>query len=93
MSVVGNRFDVVVDIRVEVLSALPFITGTLNHVIQMGYHAGRDESLPLGIEVDAPRIAGAPGKDFELVALRMVTPDACIERCAFVIGRAWLADA
>ena len=40
MGVVGDRFNVVVDIRVEVPAALPLVSRALNHVVEVGNHAG-----------------------------------------------------
>ena len=77
---VGDRLNVVVGIRVEVLPGLALIAAALNDVIQVRNHAGRDEALAVVVEIDAPGIARAFGEDFERVPRGMIAPDAGVER-------------
>ncbi len=76
MPVVGDRLDVVVGIGIEMLARLPLVPASLDHVIKMRDHAGRDDHLAARIEVDAPGVAGAMGEDLEDVPGRVVAPDA-----------------
>src|SRR5690349_8839972 len=89
---VGNSLNVGVRVRIEVLACLPLIPGALNHVIQVRNDAGRTERLAVIVEINTPRIAGAFGKDLELVALRMKSPDARVKGHALSLRRARLAD-
>ena len=45
MTMVGNRLDVVVDMRIEVLAGLPVIAAALNHVKEMRDHTRGHEGL------------------------------------------------
>src|SRR5438552_11319971 len=92
MKMVGNAFDVVEDIRIEVLAALPFKTTALNHVPKMRNHAGFDDTLAMFIEINSPRVARALGKKLEAVPRGMITPDAGSDRCALAIRRSRFAD-
>ncbi len=79
VAMIGDRLDVGVDVRVEVLPALPVIDAARDHVPEVRDHAGADQQLPLGVVVDAPGIAEAVRHDLEDVLRRMVAPDAAIE--------------
>ena len=68
MQVIGDRDDVAIGVRVEVLSALSLVPRALDDVIQVRNHAGRDECLAVVVEVDTPRIARAVGEHFELMS-------------------------
>jgi len=70
--VVGNRLNIGVCVRIKMLARLPLISGALNHVIQVRDDAGRAKRLAMVIEINAPRIAGALGKNFEHVSCRMI---------------------
>ena len=88
---IRNRFDIIVRVRIEVLATLSMVASTLDHMPQMRNHAGRDKSLPLVIEVDTPRIAGAIHESFKDVLLRMISPDCSVERKSSLIGVTRLA--
>ena len=92
MPMVGDRLNVVVRVRIEMLARLPLVPAALNDVIQVRNHAGRAKRLAVVVEIDAPRIARAFGEDFELVPRRMIPPDGRVERDAIGIRRARLAD-
>src|SRR4051812_21745893 len=80
MPMVGNRLNVGVCIRIEMLARLPLVSGALNDVKQMRNDAGRAKPLAMLVEVDAPRIAGAFGENLENVPCRVISPDACVDR-------------
>ena len=83
---VGDRLNVGVGVRIEVLARLPLVSGALNHVIQVRNDARRAERLAVVVEIDAPRIARAFGEDFELVPRRVIPPDARVDRHALGFG-------
>src|SRR5687768_14094647 len=51
-----------------------------------------DEALTHRIEIDAPRIARSVREHLELPFLRMKTPDARVDLCPLIIGRADRSD-
>src|SRR3954447_822986 len=59
MSMVCDRLNVGIDIRIEMLARLPLVSGALNDVIQVRNNAGGRERLTMFVEVDAPGVAGA----------------------------------
>ena len=85
MCVVGNRFNVVEGIGVEVLPTLTVITAPLHHVPQVWNHTGRNKRLTPVIEIDAPWMTGAMRKDFELMFCRVITPDTRVQSLTFFI--------
>ena len=85
--------NVVVGMRIEVRASLPLVSRTLDDVVQVRNHAGRAKCLAVVVEIDAPRIAGSFGENFELVPRGMVSPDGRVERNAVAVGRARLAHA
>src|SRR5262249_236767 len=92
VDVVGNRLDVVVDVWSEMLAGLPLVSGTLDDLVKMLNHAGRDERVAVVIEGKAPRIAGPLSKHFKHVGHGMKSPDTSIQFDAFRVGRTRLAD-
>src|SRR4051794_6130308 len=92
MPMVGNRLNVGVGIRIEMLAGLPLVSGALNDVIQMRNDAGCAKRLAMLVEVNAPRIAGAFGEHFENLPRRVISPDAGVNRHALRLWRARLAD-
>ena len=92
MPVIGDRLDVVVSVRIEMHAALTLISAALHHVIQMRNHTGRQNSLPVIVEIDAPGIARTVGKHVELVPRGMISPDGGVHTRALFLGRAGLAD-
>ena len=90
--VTGDRLDVVKRIGIEVLSRLPLVPRSLDHVVEVRNHACRLERMAQIVEVHAPRITRALGKDLEDVPHRMVPPDAGVDPGAVGLGRARFAD-
>ena len=76
---VGDRLDVAVDVRVEVLAALAVVDAAGNHVPEVRDDARADEQLALGVVVDAPRIAEAVRDDLEDVLGRVIPPHAAVD--------------
>ena len=83
VAMVGDRLDVAVDVRVEVLASLTVIDAARDHVPEVGDDAGADDELPFGVVVDTPRVAESVGDDLEPILRRMVSPDAAIDLDAF----------
>ena len=79
VTVVDDRADVAVDVRIEVRAALTVVDASGDHVEQVGDHAGGDEDLTLRVVVDAPGVAEAVGDDLEAVLGRVVAPDAAVD--------------
>ena len=92
MRVVGDRLDVVVGERIEVLARLTLVAGAGQDVIQVRDHAGRVEELAASVVIEAPRIARALGEDLEDTAGRVEAPDAGVDLHALFVGRTRLAD-
>src|SRR5947209_8202535 len=92
VAVVGDRLDVVVGVGVEMLAGLPLVASAGNDVKDVRDDAGGGEEISILVVVEAPRVARAVGEDFELVANRMIAPDAGVERHPLVGRRARLAD-
>ena len=90
--VAGDRLDVVERIGIEVLARLPLIPRSLDHVVEVWNDARRLERMPQIVEVHAPRVARAFGKDFEDMPNRMVSPDAGVDSRSVGLGRARPAD-
>ena len=77
--VIGDRLDVAVDVRIEVLAALALVDAAGDDVPEVRDHAGADEELALGVVVDAPRVAEAVRDDLEHVLRRVIPPDAAVD--------------
>src|SRR5882672_6403074 len=92
MDVIGEGLDVVVNVRIEMRASLSFKAAALNHVKEMRDDTGFDDALAVFVEVDAPRIAGAFGEQFERVLGWMITPDTGVQAGAFAVWRAGFAD-
>jgi hypothetical protein len=91
---IGNRRDVAVDVRIEMLAALALIDAAGNHMPEMRDDAGADQQLSLGVVVYAPRVAETVSDDFESVLRRVITPHAAVDLDAVAvekIGRKRLA--
>src|SRR3954469_1770400 len=71
---------------------LPLVAAALDDVIAVRNDAGFDEGLAAVIEIEAPRIAGAVGEDFENVTRRMIAPNCRVHRHALSVRRSRLAD-
>src|SRR3954452_9852234 len=80
MPMVGNRLNVGVRIRIEMLAGLALVSGALNDVKQVRNDAGRAKRLAMFIEVDAPRIACPFGENFEIMPRWVESPDAGVNR-------------
>ena len=93
MQVVRNGHEIIVDIRVEMLTRLSEVGPTLDNMVKVGNHAGRREPIPILVEVEAPRIANPVGEDFEFMLRGVIAPDARIDRITLGVGRPRLADA
>ena len=93
MTMVGDGFDIVVGVRIEVQATLTFVARSLNDVIQVRNNTRREESLAAVVEIDSPRIARAVRKDLERMTSRMVSPDSCIDPLTIFVCGPWFADA
>src|SRR5262245_28804541 len=79
MAVIGDGLDVAVNVRVEVLPALPHVDAAGNHVEEVWNDAGADEQLAFGVVVDPPRIAETVSDDLEDVAGRVIAPHPAVD--------------
>src|SRR5690554_4625585 len=79
MSMVGDGFDVFIDIRVEMLSPLPVVNSSWNDMPQVRYYTSGNKQLPLGIIINTPVIAEAMCDHFKTVLDRMVPPDPAVD--------------
>ena len=93
MKVLGDRFDIVVGVWIEVISTLAMLSSTLDHVKQMWNYTSRNECVSDFVEVDSPRVAGSMREDFKFVSHRMVPPDASVDRYPLVVRRSGFANA
>ena len=89
---VGNRLDVVVGERIEVLARLTLVAGAGQDMIQMRDHTGRIEEFAAGVVVETPRVTRAFRKDLEDMAGWMEAPDPGVDLHALRVGNARLAD-
>src|SRR5690606_22146554 len=86
MDVVSDRFDVIKSIRIEMFSGLSLVSGTLDHMVKMGYYAGCNKGVTVLIEVDTPWIARSTGKNLKYFFGRMIPPYPGIERNAVFLS-------
>ncbi len=91
MHVVGVGLDIIVSIRVKVLTSLPLVPGTLNNMVHVRNHAYRDERMPIIVEINTPGIAATLGKNLKGMPGRVVAPHARIDLSPLIIGRTRLA--
>ena len=89
--VVGDRLDVVVGERIEMLAGLALIAGGGQDVVEVRDHAGRVEELAARVVIETPRVARPFGEDLEDMAGRVIAPDAGVDLHALLVGRAGLA--
>jgi len=89
----GDGGDIGVGVGVEVLAPLTMVARSLNDVEEVGDDAACEEGLSVVVEIDAPGIAGAVSKDFELMSLGVIAPDACVEGDALIVGGTGFPDA
>ena len=85
VTVIRDRANVAVDVRVEMTTGLPMVCAAGDDVPQVRDHAGADEQLPLGVVVDAPRVAEAVRDNLKHVLGRVITPNAAVDRLAFAL--------
>src|SRR5918999_771682 len=79
MTMIGDGLDVVVNVRIEVLSTLPVIDAAGDDMPKVRDHAGADQELPFRVVIDAPRVAEAVRNDLEHVLRGMVSPHAAVD--------------
>ena len=79
MTMIRDRLDIGVDVRIEVLSALALIDAAGHHVPEMGDDTRAHQQLALGVVVDAPGIAEAVRDDLEAILRRVVAPHAAVD--------------
>ena len=92
VQMVGDGFDVVVGVRIEMRTRLSLVTSALDHVKQMWNHTRLDNALPVFVEVNAPRIARALGENLEDMFRRMITPDTGVDARPLAVRRSGFAD-
>ena len=94
MLVVGNCFDVGVNIRIEVPKriGLAQIIRALNDVPEVRNDAGLGKPFSLRIVVESPGVGGAMGENVEFLLQRMISPVGTIELRPLVCRRSRSAD-
>ncbi len=92
VSMVPDRLDVVVDVRVYVLFALFVVDASLHDMKKVRNHATGGEALPHVVEVESPGIGQALGKNFEFLGLRMKAPDSTVNEFTVFLCGARLPD-
>ena len=89
---IGDGFDIVVNVPVKMSAALTMVTPALDHVPKVRDDTGGDEGLAAVIKIQPPRIARAPSEDLELVLGGMITPHAGVDLLALLVRRSGLAN-
>src|SRR5690242_2290550 len=84
MNVVGNRFDIVIDVRIEMRPRLPVIAPALDHVKQVRNNTRLDDALAVLIKIYAPRITGAFRENLKSLPRRMIPPYSRVDFGAFL---------
>ena len=92
VTVIPDRLDVPVDVRIEMLPPLAVVPRPLDDVPEVRDDARLGEELPVVVEVHPPRVAGAPGEDLELLLRGVVPPVGAVQRNPLPPGRARLPD-
>src|SRR5688572_13380692 len=74
MHVVGNSFNIVVSVGIEMLSCLPLVTRALNDMVHVRDHANGNEWMAIIVEIDPPGVARPFREYLELMCCRMIPP-------------------
>src|SRR5690606_2091546 len=85
MHMIGDGFDIVVGIGIEMFTALAVVPCSLDHVEQVGDHTYRGKRVPVIVEIDTPRVARTVREDLKLVSRGVVTPNTGIDGRPFII--------
>src|SRR5690606_32260624 len=80
MHVISNCLNIVIGIRIKMVSALPMISCSLNNMEQVRNDAYRNERLTDIVEINAPWVTAAVCKHLKNVPRRVITPNAGIDR-------------
>ena len=92
MPMVGDSFNIVVGVWVEVHAPLSFVTCPLDDVVQVRDNAGGKERLTTVVEIDTPWVARSVREDFKNMSRRMVTPNSSVDTLAIFVRCSWLAN-
>src|SRR5690349_5656882 len=89
---VHNRRQQLISVRVNGTASLAHILATRRHMEQMINDTGADKGVAGTIEIDAPGIARAISKHFELPGARMITGHGGVHFYPCVIGIVRILD-
>ena len=92
VGVISDGLDVVVGMRIEVLTRLTLVATAGKHMIEVRDDAGGDEHLAVLVVIEPPWIARAFGEDLEVLGQRVQAPHPGVDALALGVGRAGLAD-
>ena len=90
--VLGDGFDVIINMGIKMLSSLSMKASALHYVPKVWDYAGGNESLSSIIEVYPPWITSTPAKDFEFFLGGMIAPHASVDALTFAIRCSQFAD-
>src|SRR5688572_13697014 len=93
MTMVCDGFDIVVYVRIIMLSTLPMVQPPGYDMPQVRNHTSADKHLSFRIIINTPWVAKAMRYHFEFVFNRMVPPNSAIDLHAFAfqyIFRKWI---
>src|SRR5690606_15549312 len=92
VGVVGDGLDVLEGPGIEMLPGLTVVTSALGKMVEVGNDAGGYKEVAAFVKVDPPGIAGAVRVDFELLADRMIAPEARVDGNALLVRSAGASD-
>src|SRR6266567_1722255 len=75
VNMVGEGFDVVINVWIEMRTRLAMIASALDHMEQVRNDAGFDDALAVLVKINSPWIARAFGEKLENVFGGMIAPD------------------
>src|SRR5687768_16745598 len=76
---IGYCFDIIINIGVKMLPALPVVNASRDHMPQMRDHTCGDKHLALGVKIHAPGVTETMRYYFKLTLGRMIPPHASID--------------
>ena len=79
VTVCGDRFNIIIDILVNVPTALTVINTAIDDVEDMRNHAHGSEQLPLIVPINPPRVTKTMRNDFEAVFGGVIAPNPAID--------------
>ena len=75
MTVINYFFNIIINVRIEMLTTLPMINATRHNMKKMRDHTRTNKDLALGIIINAPRVTESMSYSFKSVFSWMVFPN------------------